>query len=112
MFRIFGRDPAQGIPNPEGRMSCARQSPRTACLMRLARQSPDGTPYELELMTVSAKPGTSPLLRQRIPERDASGRVVRLAGLLQDITERKQAEQAFSHPCRKNRALDGNTSPR
>jgi PAS domain-containing protein len=44
-------------------------------------------------MTVQPDGEQRPCFINAFPERDASGRVVRIAGLVQDITERKQAEK-------------------
>jgi signal transduction histidine kinase len=49
-------------------------------------------PYQIELMTVQPDGEQRPCFINAFPERDASGRVVRITGLLQDITERKKAE--------------------
>jgi diguanylate cyclase (GGDEF)-like protein/PAS domain S-box-containing protein len=53
----------------------------------------DGTPYELELMTVQPDGELRPCFAKGFPERDSSGRVVRLAGLVQDVTERRKEEE-------------------
>jgi diguanylate cyclase (GGDEF)-like protein/PAS domain S-box-containing protein len=104
MFRIFGRDPALGIPNLEGQKELYT-SQSTQMLFDAVRTAvADGTPYELELMTVQPDGEQRPCLVKGFPERDDSGRVVRLAGLVQDITERKRKEEkirlaacVFSH---------------
>ncbi len=104
MFRIFGRDPAQGIPNLD-RQGELYTPQSTQELFAAVRQAvAHGTPYELELMTVQPDGEQRPCCVTGFPERDASGRVVRLCGLVQDITERKREEEkirlaasVFSH---------------
>ena len=92
MFRIFGRDPALGIPNLEGQAELYT-SQSTRKLFDAVRQAvAEGTPYELELMTIQPDGEQRPCLVKGFPERDDSGRVIRVAGLVQDITESKQAE--------------------
>ena len=92
MFRIFGRDPALGVPNLEGQAELYTPE-STQKLFDVVRQAvEDGTPYELELMSVQPGGEQRPCYVKAFPERDDSGRVVRITGLVQDITERKQAE--------------------
>lgn len=104
MFRIFGRDPAQGIPNLQGQVELYTPESTQALFDAVGKAVTDGTPYELELMRVQPDGEHRPCLVKGYPERDDSGRVVRVAGLVQDITERKQAESklqlaagVFSH---------------
>lgn len=104
MFRIFGRDPAQGIPNLQGQVELYTPESTQALFDAVGKAVSDGTPYELELMRVQPNGEHRPCLVKGYPERDDSGRVVRVAGLVQDITERKQAESklqlaagVFSH---------------
>ena len=61
----------------------------------------DGTPYDLELEMVTAK-GNHKWVRTIGQPVKEDGRVVRVGGSFQDITERKQAEAAIQHA---NRAL-------
>lgn len=105
MFRIFGRDPAQGIPNLEGQNELYTPESTQRLFDAVGKAVSDGTPYELELMTVQPNGELRPCFVKGFPERDASGRVVRLAGLLQDITERKQAEQALQSSLQEKTAL-------
>ncbi|WP_082679675.1 putative bifunctional diguanylate cyclase/phosphodiesterase [Paucibacter sp. KCTC 42545] len=92
MFRIYGRDPALGTPNLEEQVEL--YTPQSVQLLYAAvdKLLLDGTPYEMELMSVQPNGEQRPCLVRGFPERDESGRVVRLAGLVQDITERKLAE--------------------
>jgi diguanylate cyclase (GGDEF)-like protein/PAS domain S-box-containing protein len=104
MFRIFGRNPALGIPNLQGQVELYTPQSTQALFAAVGKAVSDGTPYELELMTVQPDGEQRPCFVLGFPERDASGRVIRLAGLVQDITRRKQAEaklqlaaSVFSH---------------
>ena len=104
MYRIFGRDPALGIPNLQGQAELYTPQSTQELFAAVGTAVSVGTPYELELMTVQPDGEQRPCFVQGFPERDASGRVIRLAGLVQDITERKRAEaklqlaaKVFSH---------------
>lgn len=97
MFRIFGRDPALGIPNLEAQAAMYTPESAQKLFDAVGKAVADGTPYELELMTVQPDGKQRPCLTKGFPERDASGRVVRLAGLVQDITERKLTAEALLH---------------
>ena len=92
MFVIFGRDPALGIPNLEGQVELYTPESTQMLFDAVRNALSDGTPYELELMTVQPNGEQRPCYVKGFPERDESGRVVRIAGLVQDITERKQIE--------------------
>lgn len=97
MFRIFGRSPAQGIPNLEGQVELYTPESTQELFATVRTAVAEGTPYELELMTVQPDGEQRPCLVKGFPERDESGRVVRLAGLVQDITERKRAESEINN---------------
>ena len=92
MFRMFGRDPALGVPNLEGQSELYTPESTQKLFDALGKALSDGAPYELELMMVRPDGEQRPCLAKWFPERDGSGRVVRLAGLVQDIAERKRAE--------------------
>ena len=64
----------------------------TAAIDRAIR---DGTPYDLELRFTTATGRQLWTHTKCQPERDDSGNVVRLNGVFQDITERKEAEVAL-----------------
>jgi PAS domain S-box-containing protein len=92
MFRLFGRDPAQGIPNLEGQTELYTPESTHVLFDAVGKAVSDGTAYEIELMTMQPDGEQRPCIAKGFPERDASGRVVRIAGLVKDITERKRAE--------------------
>jgi PAS domain S-box-containing protein len=69
-----------------------------------------GESYELDLEMVRADGTTRWLIARGEAERDPSGRVVRLRGTVQDISERKRAEQALRESEERFR-LVSNTAP-
>ncbi len=95
MFRIFGRDPARGTPNLQGQADLYTPESTQTLFEAVGKAVSDGTPYEIELMAVLPDGTQRPCCVKGYPEPDASGRVVRVAGLVQDITDRKQAEEAI-----------------
>ena len=92
MFVIFGRDPALGVPNLEGQAELFTTESTERLFDAVGKAVSDGIPYELELMTVQPDGEQRPCFVKGFPERDERGRVVRLAGLVQDITERKRTD--------------------
>ena len=92
MYRIFGRNPAQGVPNLQEQLKLYTPESAETLSDAVGKALSDGTPYELELMTLQPDGAQRPCWVKGFPERDASGRVVSVAGLVQDITERRQAE--------------------
>ncbi len=104
MFRIFGRDPALGIPNLQGQAELYTPQSTKQLFDVVSRAVSSGIPYELELLTVQPDGEQRPCFVKGFPERDGSNRVIRLAGLVQDITQRKREEEktrlaasVFSH---------------
>jgi diguanylate cyclase (GGDEF)-like protein/PAS domain S-box-containing protein len=93
MFYLFGRDPTLGAPNLQGQAGLYTPESSQILFDAVGKAVADGTPYTLELMTVQPDGELRPCIAKGFPERNAGGRVVRIAGLVQDITERKQADQ-------------------
>ena len=92
MFRIFGRDPALGIPSLEGQVDFYTPESTQKLFDAVSKAVSEGVPYELELMTVQPDGEQRPCYVKGFPERDDSGRVIRVAGLVQDITEKAKTE--------------------
>jgi len=95
MFVIFGRDPALGVPSLEGQVELYTSESSTLLFDVVRKAVSKGTPYELELMTVQPDGEQRPCLVKGFPERDDNGRVVRVTGLIQDITERKRTDDVI-----------------
>ncbi|CAD5371784.1 putative Diguanylate cyclase [Rubrivivax sp. A210] len=93
MYRIFGRNPDLGVPNLQGLTELYTPESAQQLLHAIDKAVSDGTPYELELMTVQPDGNQRPCLTKGFPERDALGTVVRVSGLVQDITERRKEEE-------------------
>ena len=93
LFRIFQRDPKHGAPSfaehPNIYVTEDINRLRDAVEACISK----GVPYELELLAIR----TDGMIRQCVArgqaDYDGTGRIFRLVGSLQDITERKQAEE-------------------
>lgn len=95
MFLIFGRDPAQGAPNLQGQAQLYTPDSTQLLFEAVNKAVSDGTPIELELTAQRPDGERRTCFVKGFPERDDSGRVVRLAGLVQDITERKRTDEVI-----------------
>jgi diguanylate cyclase (GGDEF)-like protein/PAS domain S-box-containing protein len=96
MFRFFGRDPALGVPNLEGQAELYTPASTQLLYGAVGKALSEGTPYTLELMAVRSSGEQCPCIAMGYPQRDTNGRVVRVTGLVQDVSERKQAEAALT----------------
>lgn len=92
-YRFFGRDPALGIPNLEGQRELYTEECTNFLHATVAKALQDGQPYDIEMTGVRPNGELRYCHILGFPERDETGKIVRLAGSLQDITERKQAEE-------------------
>jgi len=92
-YRFFGRDPALGVPNLEGQRELYTPEDTARLHATVAKALADGLPYDIELCGVRPSGEKRYCHILGFPERDASGRIVRLAGSLQDITDRKKAQE-------------------
>ena len=92
LFRILQRDPAAGALSYAEHPSLypAEDIQRLSTAVEDALQQ--GTPYDLELRLIRMDGATRICLTHGEAERDQDGRITRLIGSVQDITERKQAE--------------------
>jgi PAS domain S-box-containing protein len=96
LYRIAGRDPTLRAPNykEHSRMFTVESWGKLSRAVEEAWRA--GTPYELDLEMVRPD-GTTRWVRSRgEAQRDNTGRIVRLRGTAQDITDRKQTEKELS----------------
>jgi len=93
LFRIAGLDAKEPVPRYQGHS--AFLTPASWDYMKLAVEKAltTGTPYELDLELVRPDGSKRWVIDRGKARRDASGRITHLYGTLQDITERKRAEQ-------------------
>ena len=95
LFRIFQRDPQEGAPSFAEHP--ALYHPDDMARLRQAVEAcvADGTPYELEMRANRKDGETRICIARGVAEIGPSGESVRLVGSLQDVTERRRAEEAL-----------------
>ena len=95
MFRIMGREPALIAPGYEEHPSLFTPASWDRLKSAVEKTLQDGTPYELELEVIRTD-GTLVWTNARGEVlRDDEGKIIKLRGTLQDISERKEAEAAL-----------------
>jgi len=92
LFRIFERDRNTGAPSFAQHSEIYWPEDMERLSEAVERCVSQGTPYELELKALRSNGGIRHCVARGQAETDETGRVVRLVGSLQDITERKRAE--------------------
>ena len=94
LFRIFRRDPALGAPSFAEHSSLYPPEDFRRLNEAVEAALREGTPFEIELHALGMDGATRTC--QTIGQAEKKdGRVVRLSGSLQDVTNRKQAEEAI-----------------
>jgi signal transduction histidine kinase len=93
MFRLFERDPALGVPNFTDFVEMVHPEDRTQLLEAQQRVIESGEQCRQEFRTTPARGPIHHFASIIQAVKDSSGSVQRVAGAVQDITERKQAEQ-------------------
>ncbi len=93
LFRIYGRDPADGPPDYEGVLSDydGESAPMLDAMVREAVQN--GTPYEAVLKTRHGHHGVRFVRAKGRARRDDHGAIVALFGTVMDVTEQIEREE-------------------
>ncbi|MBK1700783.1 PAS domain S-box protein [Thiococcus pfennigii] len=124
LFRLFRLDAGSGAPTYAEQASLFPPEDRERIDRAVAAAVDTGTAYELELQAIRPDGTRRVCLARGYPERRDDGRVVRLFGSMQDITEQQRAQtqlrlaaNVFAHSIegiiitdRNNRILDVNPS--
>ena len=94
LFRIFGLDPSEDAPSysEHAHLYVPEDMRRLSAAVDAAMRQ--GTAYALELCAIRQDGSVRHCLAHGEAERDEDGRITRLIGSLQDITERKRAAEA------------------
>src|SRR4029453_8785738 len=96
LYRIAGRDPSLPALNYKDHSQLYTQESGARLRGAVETALHTGAPYELVLEMVRAD-GTHRWITARgEAQRDSTGRIARLRGTVQDITQRKLAEEALS----------------
>ncbi|MEZ5637867.1 MAG: EAL domain-containing protein [Burkholderiaceae bacterium] len=92
-YHFFGLDPTQDAPTATRQMALLVPEDAKRLTEVIRQAISDGRPYDIEVCIV--RPGGERRYAHilGVPERDDSGKVVLLAGSLQDITDRKRAQE-------------------
>lgn len=94
LFRIFGRDPAQGEPTYPQLVQLIHPDHRAPFQQAVERAIATGEPYTFDLMILRAD-GVRYLESRGEAVFNLQGQVIKLVGTAMDITERQQANQAL-----------------
>ncbi len=95
LFRIFQRDPGEGAPRFAEHPALYHPDDMVRLRKAVEDAVADGTPYELELRAIRKDGSARVCAASGVAELGSDGRAVRLLGTLQDITDRKRAEQSL-----------------
>jgi PAS domain S-box-containing protein len=109
LFQIFQRDPQEGAPSFAEHPAFYHPDDMARLQIAVEAAVNDGTPYVLELRAIRKDGETRVCVARGVTEMDPGGRVVRLFGSLQDITERKQSEVALRESEEKYRSFFENS---
>lgn len=95
VYRICGRDPAIFKPTNEAFFASVHPDDRDAVIAASAESIRTGKRYEIEHRLVLPDGGTRVVLEQAEIVRNGAGKSTAMLGVVQDITERKTAEEAL-----------------
>lgn len=95
LFRIVQLNPADGAPSFEDQSQIYHPEDMKELIRVAGIAQNEGTSYEIELHAIRPSGDMRICLARGVGERGSDGKITRLFGSLQDITERKQIEAAL-----------------
>ena len=95
-FRLFGIDPAAGVPPPDQFLSHIHPDDRARWQETHRRALRDGREARVEFRWVRPGGDLAWIRSVARPERDTSGRTLRVAGVVQDITGMRAMQQQLA----------------
>ena len=93
LYRLAGRDSSQPAPNYQELSQIYTPASWERLKPAVENALTTGTPYELDLEILRPDGAKRWWISRGAAERDSSGRIIRLRGTVQDITERKRTEE-------------------
>lgn len=93
VFQIFGRDPVMGMPSVEDALERYHAEDRPAVVQAMQDALVHGRDINIEARVITRDGETRRVLSRGTCERDSSGRVIALFGILIDVTEQRRAER-------------------
>jgi PAS domain S-box-containing protein len=105
MFRMFGRDPQSGAPSIAEQQAIFAPQGWSRFYAGIQRAIADGKGFELDFCQPIANGAAKHFTVTARTRHDSRGDVVALYGTVQDITERKQAEEAVRREAAKLLAM-------
>jgi diguanylate cyclase (GGDEF)-like protein/PAS domain S-box-containing protein len=97
MFPIWGLDPKDGPPSYEAHRRYIHPDDWAAFEQAVSRASKQGEPYRIKLRIRRPDGEERRMISICTPHLDAQGKVARLSGTVQDVTEREQEEAERRH---------------
>jgi diguanylate cyclase (GGDEF)-like protein/PAS domain S-box-containing protein len=92
IFHVFGLDPAQGEPSLEDHRKIIHPDDWDMFNNAITQSGIEGAPFDIEFRIVRPDKGIRWMHAKGYVTRDNEGKIVRLFGTAQDITERKHAD--------------------
>ncbi len=105
LFRIHQLNPDDGAPSFEEQSKLYHPEDMAKLQRVVGIALSEGTPYELELRAIRQDGETRHCLARGLSDKNSEGRVLRIFGSLQDISEQKRAEEGLLKSERKYRQL-------
>ncbi|WP_076262814.1 hybrid sensor histidine kinase/response regulator [Intrasporangium flavum] len=96
MFHIYDMDPSEPAPTYEDFLALIHPDDRSHVADTIQRALAEGNTWEFDARVVRRHGGNVWVRGRGVVSRDADGAVVRMGGTTQDITEKKDAEQALA----------------